>query len=132
MASYNHQNPASNALALANGMASLSVDSHSSGKQSKYNQNGDHATRSLGRRRSSASSGSGKGGRHSQKNQNHTVPEFDGANRRRGVVKFFNSQKGFGFIIPNDPSEINVNGLNESMDFSSFKWHLFTFEHADS
>jgi cold shock CspA family protein len=33
--------------------------------------------------------------------------------RRSGRVKFFSSQKGYGFIIPNDPNEVNINGKNE-------------------
>ncbi len=39
---------------------------------------------------------------------------MNGTKRRSGHVKFFNSQKGYGFIIPNDPSEVNVNGRRES------------------
>ncbi len=33
--------------------------------------------------------------------------------RKTGVVKFFNSQKGFGFIIPHDKTSDNPQGNSE-------------------
>lgn len=42
-----------------------------------------------------------------------TANSIETRDRFRGVVKFFNSQKGYGFIIPLDVKHVNPNGRNE-------------------
>ena len=87
-------------------------------KQSKRysrSENGKNFSNNLNGQKNKSPSRNQYKNQHKDQQQYHEQVAPINSERRRGKVKFFNSQKGYGFLIPDDPNEININGLNESM-----------------